>query len=415
MKCSIANRAVWWLCAVPLWAQIPAPLPGLERPAVAKNFYFLTEMERDPATRQQVMADDALRRLAGEKKAALAKAAATCGNDPACHFTAARFRDDEVTLVAARLQELASRPSPLQKLISGPLRASGAFVRYHRQSDAELAGTAWRDAARGLDRLIAVYGEGKPPRYPAIDSISFPPADERFKRLVNALTGAVETTLAPEELFFTPALRFATELMLLSRRDEAGRHEPLEQGENRAAWQAARTTRWSDYPYTAIVVPGAGGDNLTTRLSPGGRLRTMIAAARWKAKQAPFVLVSGGYVHPNQTPFAEAMEMKRALVSEFGVPESAVIIDPHARHTTTNLRNAARLLFRYGIPLDRPAVITTDPGQSAYIENVLFAERCRNELGYVPYRLGKRLSRFDQEVTLLIESLQLDNADPLDP
>jgi uncharacterized SAM-binding protein YcdF (DUF218 family) len=31
--------------------------------------------------------------------------------------------------------------------------------------------------------------------------------------------------------------------------------------------------------------------------------------------------------------------MKRQLVALFGIPESAILVDPHARHTTTNLRN----------------------------------------------------------------------------
>jgi hypothetical protein len=79
------------------------------------------------------------------------------------------------------------------------------------------------------------------------------------------------------------------------------------------------------------------------------------------------------------------------------------------------MRNAARLMFRYGFPMDRPAVVSTDPGQSAYIEAPLFAERCRKELGYLPYRLGKRLTRFDQEFFALLESLHGDNTDPLDP
>jgi 8-oxo-dGTP pyrophosphatase MutT (NUDIX family) len=140
-----------------------------------------------------------------------------------------------------------------------------------------------------------------------------------------------------------------------------------------------------------------------------------LAAERWRQRKAPFVVVSGGYVHPNQTPFAEAIEMKRALVEELGLPESAIVIDPHARHTTTNLRNAARLLFRYGVPVDRPALVTTDTGQSAYIESEGFAERCRKELGYLPYRLGRRLSRFDQEFWPLLDSLHADAVEPLDP
>jgi len=137
--------------------------------------------------------------------------------------------------------------------------------------------------------------------------------------------------------------------------------------------------------------------------------------ARYRAGQAPFIIVSGGNVHPNQTPFNEALEMKRALVRDFGVAPAAVLIDPHARHTTTNLRNAARLALRYGFPAGQPLLITSDQGQSAYISGREFADRCRRELGYQPGVLGKRLSPFDQEFVPGVQSLHGDARDPLDP
>ena len=65
--------------------------------------------------------------------------------------------------------------------------------------------------------------------------------------------------------------------------------------------------------------------------------------------------MSGGFVHPAQTPYAEAIEMKKALIADFSIPQEAILVDPHARHTTTNMRNAARLLYRYAIPFESVA------------------------------------------------------------
>jgi hypothetical protein len=107
--------------------------------------------------------------------------------------------------------------------------------------------------------------------------------------------------------------------------------------------------------------------------------------------------------------------MKRALIRDFGVGPEAILIEPHARHTTTNMRNAARLLYRYGAPFEKSALVTTDPNQSAYIEGAPFAKRCLDELGYLPYKLGKRLSAFDLEWLPQVVSLQADARDPLDP
>lgn len=97
------------------------------------------------------------------------------------------------------------------------------------------------------------------------------------------------------------------------------------------------------------------------------------------------------------------------------MPAAAVIVEPHARHTTTNLRNAARLMYRYGIPFGAKALITTDSFQSTYIEGQAFAKRCEQELGYQPVTVLRRASAFDLEFTPRLESLQIDSMDPLDP
>jgi len=101
-------------------------------------------------------------------------------------------------------------------------------------------------------------------------------------------------------------------------------------------------------------------------------------------------------------------------MEEHGVPEEAILIEPYARHTTTNLRNAARLILRYGIPPDRPVLIATDIFQNHTISYSL-AERCLEELGYVPFRKVELLN--DNDSCLLIDSLSLhrDGQDLLDP
>jgi hypothetical protein len=214
---------------------------------------------------------------------------------------------------------------------------------------------------------------------------------------------------------FSPSLRFATELMWLNHRDEAGRHEPLETKENEAAFRHVASVDWTKFPYLAIVVPGAWNDRPGVHLSPGGKLRDEIAAKRFREGKARFLIVSGGYVHPERTEYSEAIEMRRDLMTRFGIPAEATIVDPHARHTTTNMRNAARLIHPYGIPFDKKALVSTDPQQSDYIENPTFEKRCLNELGYLPYRLVRRTSAFDLEFLPQIESLQADPTDPLDP
>jgi hypothetical protein len=140
-----------------------------------------------------------------------------------------------------------------------------------------------------------------------------------------------------------------------------------------------------------------------------------IAARRYHERKVPLIIVSGGYVHPKHSQYAEAIEMKRVLMREFGVPEDAILIDPHARHTTTNVRNAARLMFRYGVPAERPALITTQQYHLDSIAAPAFDQRNETELGYRPYVSKRRLSRFELEWTPNVLSLFADSTDPLDP
>jgi len=217
-------------------------------------------------------------------------------------------------------------------------------------------------------------------------------------------------------LFFSGALQFSLTLLEANQRDEAARFEPLESGENAAALVRLKSINWKQFRYAAILVPGMGPELPAVPLSPMGRLRVAAAATAYKTGQAPFLLLSGGYVHPTQTPFNEALEMKKLLLREFHIPANAILIDPHARHTTTNLRDAARILYRYGFPLDKPVLIVTDIYQAAYIASDEFAQRCDHELGYRPFR--KLTALPPGEVAwepAYANSLFQDPLDPLDP
>jgi hypothetical protein len=74
--------------------------------------------------------------------------------------------------------------------------------------------------------------------------------------------------------------------------------------------------------------------------------------------------------------------MKRHLIAKLSVPEEQVVLEPFARHSTTNLRNAGRFLRAHGI---RAAVVVTTPFQSFYFGAAQvsgFDRRCLDELGY---------------------------------
>ena len=395
-------------------AQEVKPLP-IHSPVQDKGFYLLSLLQQDEAVRGRLMGDARLGEIAAERGRALVEAQKACKGDAVCTLKPVLWTDEEIHAVSLALAALAERDSTVRELVDRALRPSGAYVLFAKQPDGELLANAWEVCARGLNDVVAVYGEGQPPRYPLIDSISFDVKPGEFQQDVMQMAKQTTELDAEKELFFEPALKTALQLLTLNHRDEAGRFEPMERGVNRAAVEAVGKTKWPQFPYTVIVVPGAGGTDKTTPLSAAGHKRCELAAEAYRAGKAPFVLVSGGYVHPSQTPFAEAIEMKRALIDDFHLPESAVLVDPHARHTTTNMRNAAREIFRYGLPMDKPALMVSDESQTAYIASEIFADRNLKELGYVPYKIVGKLSSTMLAFLPAVESLQQDPIEPLDP
>jgi hypothetical protein len=382
-------------------------------PVMGKNFYLFEAITDRPAVVDVLRRSSALSRLREDRVRRFEAAAASCDLDIPCYVNAVTWTPDQVAAVRTQFASLAV-DAAIRELVAA-VRASGHYARHAGRSDADLLGAAWADAAEGLNRILSVYGLGTRPRYPDIDSVSYDVTSGEYRRQVRVIADATLDARDRLLLFYDVTRHFARGLLLANRRDEAGRHEPLHEGENAAAFRRIPAIDWSRFRYPVILVPGSGTESRDVRLSPSGRLRTEVAAARYRAGVAPLIIVSGGYVHPSQTPWAEAIEMKRLLVDELGVPASAVLIDPHARHTTTNVRNAARLMFRYGIPTDRPSLVTTDRYQSEYIEGTVFRERNLKELGYEPARFGKRTSVFDLEFLPHVESLHADPNDPLDP
>ena len=383
---------------------------SLPNPVQDKNFYLLSLFQRNASVRRALSQNKVLKQLADNKAASLKKAA-SCDN-VGCFDRLIRFDGPTIEAVAAELQTLANRRE-FKLLAKKDLRPSGVFIRYKNQSDAQILVSAWRDAAAGMNRILSVYGLGEDPRYKDIDRVSYDVSTETYRKLLK--DKIAEIKFAKASLFFEPTLNFALKLLEINRRDEAGRYEPLEQGENKAAVRNLKNINWSDYPYSFILVLGSGGRDLTTRISRIGAQRTDVAAQLFSQHKAPLIIVSGGYVHPMQTPYCEAIEMKKYLMEKYKIPEASILVEPHARHTTTNFRNAARLAFRYVIPTDRTALVTSSEDHITSSASDEFRLRNLNELGYFPMEFIKRISPVEAEFKPSAASLFFDANDPLDP
>lgn len=380
----------------------------LRNPVQDKNFYLLSLFQRDAEVRKLLSGNKALKKLAYDQRHALSMAA-NC-NDVGCFDKLLRLSGPTIVTVAIELKALAKRPE--FKTLARDMRRSGAFIKYSGQSDPEMLNAAWKDAANGMNRLLSVYCLGANPLYKDIDKVSFDVSKEEYPGLLK--TKLTEIKLSKDALFFEPALGFVLKLLEANRRDEAGRYEPLEARENKTCLQSIKDIRWSDYPYSSILVLGSGpGDS--AKLSKIGAKRADQAAQLFLEHKAPLLIFSGGHVHPMQTPFCEAIEMKKYVMEKYRIPEQSILVEPYARHTTTNFRDSARLVFRYGIPADQKALVTSSEDHITIITKPGFRIRCATELGYFPMEFIKQVSPVAAEFCPSVASLFFDANDPLDP
>lgn len=396
------------------------PLTGGDY-VTSKNYYLLTLFESLPEIKKILEKDEALQAIGKLKSDSLAAALTNCGSNGDCYIRQLQFSNTDIEKVADRLKAIYSASVEMRNLVRDHLLPSGAYLLFQQLPPAELLAKAWEQDATGINFTIAIYGAGQKPNYPLIDSISFTVKDPTntynrgYLSLLHNTSYLVHVSRSAKPVFFQAPLAAALLFLSMNERTQAADFEPMEKGENAAAIARIGKTDWSKYAYTLILVPGAGPDQPGVPLSAEGMIRCQLAARLYREGLAPFIVVSGGKVHPYKTSFCEATEMKKYLVETLKLPAAAIIIEPHARHTTTNMRNTARLMFRYGIPFEnKPALTCTTRGQSLMIEKTL-QERCRRELGTIPFKPGKRLSETELEFFALTDALQLNPKEPLDP
>lgn len=363
-----------------------------------KAFPLATSLAGDEALLAELAVHPVLSAVSEARDAALRAAPEQCESDTDCYAGLLGWAEADAEGAAAELTGHLETTGKLAAF-AGDLRASGKFALHATLADAELVDVAFRDLVVALGKTFS---------------------DEAGALGGAALHDVVESVVAahPEPLpFFEPLLLVGLAALAADGRDEGSRYEPLTEGENAAAVAHIPSIEWSKYPFTVIVIPGLGPTSLDVALSPGGQMRADLAAQRFAAGIAPLIALSGGHVHPDRTPYSEAIEMKKYLLATHDLPEEVILVDPHARHTTTNLRNVSRLLYRYGVPTGQPALVTSDLGQSIYIGywGGMFGPRCEEELGYLPWSALVPISPNDACFRPVAISLHADGRDPLDP
>ncbi|HEY9003557.1 MAG TPA: YdcF family protein [Mucilaginibacter sp.] len=381
-----------------------------------KNFYLLTVIDHSPDIKKIIAGDTYLKQLFEARLDLIKKHVTDTTSMPASMVGGFKYsKEDSTQLAQTMLALYENHRAEFDRLINKHLRPSGYYQRFVSLSNKDLFLKALGQYVYGINYMIDQFGLGKKMRFPRIDTPNYPVNSRYYRMVMKDMFALLDEQSDTMSMFYQPSLAVAMHLMDANDRDEPARFEPMEQGENKAAVSSIKTTQWSKYAYAAIVIPGNGPELTTTPISPDNKIHCDVAAIRYLNGMAPFIITSGGYCYPFRGPYCEAMEMKKYLVKKYGIPAAAIIIDPHARHTTTNFRNANRLMIRYGIPTDKPSLFVTSKSQHDYVMMDAFDKRNIHDLGYLPYRGKKSISYHDIVFYPTWESLHMDPLDPLDP
>ncbi len=385
-----------------------------------KNFYLLTVITKYSHIASLITQCDELKHIYDQKyKELKAHATDTC-TIPGLLLSSFRFTtEDSVTINLALSKLYETHRQEFDKMLNNNIRPSGCYQLFAKDNNKTLLLKSWNLCAKGINYIMDQFGLGQKMRYPNLDSMSYSIYSPTFLTALKSMF-AVLSEKKTDAMFYSPSLMIGMQLMDINERDEPARFEPLSKGENLAAYTQVAKTDFAKYKYAALLVLGQSPDNYSVKISPLGKLRCDIVAEHYRNGEAPFIITTGGFCAPFRTQYCEALEMKHYLMKKHNIPEEAIIIDPYARHTTTNFRNANRLIFYYGLPMNKQVMAITTKDHNDYILDESkrygnFSERCVKELGYLP--LYKK-ERDGMHATIYYPdtiSLHRDPTDPLDP
>ena len=215
-----------------------------------KNFYLLTLLIEVEAYRQSVLTDPALSARAEEETADLATAAANCAGDVACAAGYLTFDETDLVDLTAAFTSVFNKDSA-PHIISEHLRPSGMFHLYSAEIDSLYIEQVLTETFNGLAGAFSRFG------------------NDLGATGLNAILVDQVSSLSEDVLFFEPLLQTTLAVMAQISRDEAGRYEPMEEGENKAALDALSSIDWEAYPYIAMLLPGMGARRSGNSPGPG--------------------------------------------------------------------------------------------------------------------------------------------------
>lgn len=380
------------------------------------NFYFLDQLSNESDIVRLLNENITLRQVKESKSNDIQL---SISNDTIIDTTGLvnsyLFTEKEIERIAKEIVEMSAKHKILSHFFD-KIRASGKYANFNSLSNNEFISSIVKLNLEGLNHTLKVYGLGQAPMYYKIDAASYNKDSNYFKYAVDSWGRYLYSINDYDQKnLFAPSLDYALYLMYMNHRDEAIRYEPLSEKYNNLAVEYVKEVNFDNYQYNALIVLGDGPDNYRDNLGALGKLNLRKAVEEYNKGKAPFIIVSGGHVHPNRTKTCEAIEMKKELIRVYQIPEKAIIVEPYARHTTTNLRNATRLMLDYGFNIKQKSMIVSNPRHIKSIESKLFDVRFMDELGYLPGKIDKQSNGVLLDFYPSAVMTHINPLEPLDP
>lgn len=375
-------------------------------------FYLLSEIENTTAIKNILQKDELFSNIYLQKINGY-NTYSHC-NDIQCLVNTLLYSDSEKVTIQHELGKLYHKSKTVRSFVHDKIRASHFYELSNSLNDSLLLIHAWNEEVKGMTHIVNAYLLHRDLIYPAIDSAKYSTTSKGYFDTIKSLINDELPENKSNRLFFTPLSHLTLAILQLNGRNEAGRFEPLSLA-NSAAYKSAGKTAWSRYTYSAILVFGAGPGKETIHFSKENQMRCDSAIALYKKGIAPFIIVSGGFVHPFMTHHCEAVEMSNYLVNQCNIPANVVIIEPYARHTTTNIRNANRILIENKFPLNKPVLGVSSKSHIDYIVGQQFVDVLHRDISFVPFAGMRRVSVCEASYLPLISSMQINSQEPLDP
>lgn len=386
----------------------------------ARNFYWTTLVENDPQARLAIKSNVEFQQIHASFIQRIISVL-EINNPSALQIAdALKFTESDILAISNTTKTLLqNQPEAFSNMNSDHIEPSGVFNHFQDVNSAyRVHQLIVEQMMKGINQIIDTYAAGIDPLYPVSDKVSFDVNSQVYKQMMLDLLNSIAyVNNTNDKLFYEPFLDFALGVLGLNNRDEAGRFVPLKNGENQLAYNYIQNINWNDYPYSVIVVlgdaPNSSGD--LPNISLGGMERSNRGMQLFNEGLAPLIVFTGANIAPFQSSFHEAIEMKKYVMQQYTISEEKILVDPHARHTTTNLRNVSRLMYEYNIPSDKKAIVTTSVSHSDYVTSNQFLNRSMNQMNHIPVEFFNRISSREVEFKPLIKVLHLNSIDPLDP